>query len=558
MPITPTYPGVYVEESGIRRRHAALALVTLKNDGTFDPPTDLRETFPAATDIEAADVGFDNGAAGLPSGVETVQEALDALARINDRVCTFVVAPTPGWESAFERIGDGQDAYVCFQPGDYTADGPILLRNKGDVTISGSGLGTRIRVPTAESVFVFDNCQNVLVRDLYAESGAAGSGGALKHLNGTLNFTQCGGSVTIEGVEARCADGAARAASCIRVEHTPKCRIQRCNLEVGHQQTGLILNHVWRHAQVEGNTVWSRWKPPEFAVPRLLESSKPYRTRLRRMLISHARPGDQAHPITHQESSRGPVTVAYGGQRVTFRTPTGIAGEWARLVNRQPPRSLVGANALLRHLEHLADRVLLKDAAIMGAHPIFKDWYDRTIVAWDPPIMAQGVVVVGHTYVVNVLDNQIGGAAQGIHLGPTMFGKVTLANNLVSVLLPASEMASERHGIFVGDCHADLSIGNNGVSVQRGYGAADAPADGIRVYGRLGEMATVRQNHLVGFTNGVFVRPLNPASLARPGWLVADNVASGASPSGRAVVKVLDPLNPSGSPPRVRTKDNLP
>lgn len=70
-------------------------------------------------------------------------------------------------------------------------------------------------------------------------------------------------------------------------------------------------------------------------------------------------------------------------------------------------------------------------------------------------------------------------------------------------------------------------------------------------------MVTVRQNHLIHFTNGVFVRPLNGPS-TKPGWPVADNLASGLAPPGRAVVKVVDPLNPAGAPARVRTRDNLP
>lgn len=545
---------------GMRRRHAALALVTLKSDGTFDPPTDLRRTFPAATDIAAEDVSFDNAAAGLPSGTETVQEALDALARINDRVCTFVVAPTPGWESAFEQIGDHEDAYVCFQPGNYTLEQPIKLHSKGNLTISGSGWGTRIEAPTSESVFSFNDCRSVLVRDLQVLSGAAGSQGNLERLNGTLDFLGCD-YVAVEGVEIWCADGITRAASCVRVDAAWTCRVRHCKLSVGHQQVGILLNHIWRHAHIEGNTVSSREiKNPAFSLPKLIEGDKGYRARLRRMLISHARAGDQPHPIGHQESSRSPVTVTFGGHKISFRTPAGgVAGEWSRLVNRFPPPTVTDARVLLRHLEGLADRILLKDAAIMNVHTPFKNWYDQTILGWDPPVMAQGVVIVGSinsVASVNVLDNQIGGAVQGIHLGPTLSGKATLANNLISVLLPASEMASERHGVFVGNCYANLSVENNQVSVQRGPGASDVPIDGIRLYGYLGDMMTVRQNHLVGFTIGVFVRPLNgPAT--KPGWLVADNLASGPAPPGRVVVKVLDP-HPPGTPSRVRTRDNLP
>lgn len=558
----PPDPGpTYRPPRGVRRRYAALALVTLKSDGTFDPPTDLRQTFPAATDIAAEDVSFDNTTAGLPSGTGNVQEALDALARINDRFCTFVVAPTPGWETAFDRIGDGQDAYVCFQTGDYTANGPIVLRNKGNVTISGGGLGTRIETPTSESVFVFENCQNVLVRDLHVESGAAGSQGNLEGLNGTLSFFGCD-SVAVEGVGVQCAHAATKAASGIRVDGAWTCRVQHCNLSVGHQQVGILLKDVQTRIQVVDNTVWSRGnKPPEFSLPKLIEGDKGYRSRLRRILISHARAGDLPHPIGHQESSRVPVTVAYGGQRISFRTPAEVTGEWSRLVNRLPPQTTGSANGLLRHLEGLADRILLKEAAIVNAHPPFRSWHDQTIAHSDAPIMAQGVVIVGDSSsVVNVLDNHIGATVQGIHLGPMLVGgKVSLTNNFVYVWLLASEMASERHGIFVGDCNnANLSIENNEVVVDRQSSTIDTPIDGIRIYGHLGIMVTVRQNHLRHFTNGIFIRPSNAPSSTKPGWLVADNLVSGVAPPGRTTVKIIDPLNPAGAPPRVRTRDNLP
>ena len=68
---------------GIRHHYAPLAVVSF--DGAIflpvDPP-DCRKFFPALTSIAASDVSFDDAACDL-GGVETVQDAIDALCRVN-------------------------------------------------------------------------------------------------------------------------------------------------------------------------------------------------------------------------------------------------------------------------------------------------------------------------------------------------------------------------------------------------------------------------------------------------------------------------------------------
>lgn len=201
---------------GIHHHYCPLALVDF--DGSkFSLNSDCRHLFPPLTDITAGDVRFDNNICQLPNA-ETVQDALNGLCQQRGGGCTLVVTPGSGWEAIFDRIADEQDARVCFHVGEYLLDEPITLANKGHLTICGCGAGTRIIASKAETVFEFEGCKSVVVRDLYAKSGVTGSGkgGQLKHLNGTLTFSACP-KVTVENVELKCGAGAERAASCISV-----------------------------------------------------------------------------------------------------------------------------------------------------------------------------------------------------------------------------------------------------------------------------------------------------------------------------------------------------
>ncbi len=64
-------------------RHSAGRLAVISVSGPTMSVTDCRDEFPALTALTADDVTVDNGVCSLP-GVETVQDAIDALCRAND------------------------------------------------------------------------------------------------------------------------------------------------------------------------------------------------------------------------------------------------------------------------------------------------------------------------------------------------------------------------------------------------------------------------------------------------------------------------------------------
>ena len=61
--------------------------------------------------------------------------------------------------------------------------------------------------------------------------------------------------------------------------------------------------------------------------------------------------------------------------------------------------------------------------------------------------------------------------------------------------------------------------------------ARPTPVEGVRVHGELGPFMVVRQSHLRGFTVGVRVTPLNQPTPKDRVWLVAETMATGASPA---------------------------
>ena len=119
---------------------------------------------------------------------------------------------------------------------------------------------------------------------------------------------------------------------------------------------------------------------------------------------------------------------------------------------------------------------------------------------------------------------------QGIHLGvshqgsaiepPDKAGTVSINSNNIEVdIVP--EATRDRHGIFVGNCDS-LILENNYIKIRRLYEMKNIDVEAIRIYGYLGRMMIVRQNHLVNVTTGIYVRPLKTEGKSL--WIVSYNM----------------------------------
>ncbi|HUW66948.1 MAG TPA: DUF6519 domain-containing protein [Candidatus Nanoarchaeia archaeon] len=548
---------------GIEHKYCSLAILNYE-DPKWKLVKDCRQLFPPLTDITADDVSFDNSLCHLPN-VETVQEALNNLCKRYVGGCTLTAVPGTGWEAVFNSIKDGQDARVCFGVGEYLLDETVILKNKGHLTISGCGAGTRIIAPEAEMVFMFEACKSVTVQDLYIESGVAGSGQdkQLIYLNGTLTFCACP-KVSVDKVELKCAAGARRAASCInvrdaavydrsfvggRVEPIASVRINSCDLHVGHQQVGILLVNVLR-VLVGNNILKVSKKPGSLTLPVLLQNRE-YRSAVRTLMIHEPVLGEPENDDVFLASDT--VGISGGKGYVWFKTDTSLTGVWGEWIKRNPPRGVQNDRDLLFHLMKIADNVLLNQGKLVSTDgSVFSDfgnWYGQLRDS-NPAAGSQGIVVAGSiARDIHILNNKIWGVLQGIHIGvshraetsgaPDMAGTVHIRGNNIGILL--SPVVRDRHGIFVGNCDS-LIVQDNYARVKRSPVTSKVSIDGIRIQGHLGRMMIVRQNHLVGSTVGIRVIPLS-GDEGKPQWIVTDNVAPN---SENAVL----------APPKVRGRDD--
>lgn len=480
------------------------------------------------------------------ASIITVQDALNKLCQDHQGKCTHVIGPREGWEAIFDTIREGQDANICFQVGTYVVTNPIVIKNKGHVRISGSGSGTRIKIPTGETIFEFEDCKSVVVKDLYGESGVAGSDREKKldSLNGTLNFCACP-KVTVSNVELNCAAGPERAASCVSVRDAAdypnenskpveSVHIHNCDLHIGLMQVGILLINV-RSAHIEDN-VLNVSNPESLSLPALLQNKR-YRSAIRSLMIPAAHLGQ---PENDDVFLGGDVVGVKAGKGfVWFKPDPELVSAWENWFRISEPKGVQNDRDLLLHLIHVADRVLLNNG-ILHANDIryegFKNWYDE-LNRLNMDAGSQGIVIGGsNAGDINILNNRIQGVLQGIHVGishrgvnPSTHdtaGVVHIMNNNIDVLLP-SYGTRERHGIFVGNCNS-LIIQNNFASVHRTDLTGKLIIDGIRVHGHIGKMMIIRQNHLVGYTQGIHFWPINDGSGTYQ-WVITDNMAEGST-----------------------------
>ncbi|PZV06766.1 MAG: hypothetical protein DCF32_09075 [Leptolyngbya sp.] len=227
--------------------------------------------------------------------------------------CTYTLTPS-NWEASLTQIANGaNDIHICLQAGNYTLTRPIEIKNKGHIKITGAGLGTRLFSSNAEAALWIENCQSVVVRDLYAQNGSAKSPQSKEHLQGTLSAYNCQ-EVTVENVSLRCVTNSEKTAACITVSPLQigpgnlsttesTVRIQNCNLEPGDRQIGLLLINP-RYAQVDNNRIVAFQSGNPAFQGIVVAGTIAKDVRILNNTIENARQGVHIG-VSQQESSRG-------------------------------------------------------------------------------------------------------------------------------------------------------------------------------------------------------------------------------------------------------------
>lgn len=519
---------------GVERYFARLAMVKAANG--IVTVEDCRPLFPALTEICAEDICYSNQ--GCSNSTATnVQEALDELCHKRDGACTYMAFPGAGWEKVFEKIEAGKDAQVCFQVGDYPLTAPVEIKNKGHLKLSGAGTGTRILAAGAEAALVFEQCQSVTIRDLYASTASFISKPAknTKHLNGVITCVDCD-AVKLSDLVLQCGAAAKEQVTCITVRNKAEApavvTIRDCTLHTGHYQQGILLVNAG-NAVIQGNRLTTHGSSNTIKKEALL-SDKLYLSTARSALISKA----NVKGLT-AGAGMSVVTLTASGQTVSFLTSSSLKNDWNRLLAQNPAGNISSSNDLLTHVKKLADKVLIdKDFAENVAS--FRA-LRRAILVQTQAVATRGITIGGSVAVeVKVLDNHIENALAGIHAGLSHHAErnvhdrarsVIIAGNTIQTVLPRDAGRLERHGIFAGNSRI-LSVENNHLFIQRLAGAEKIPLEGIKVWGVLGERMMISNNVVASadelkknsFTTGILVHPLGRKTNLQQ-WLVMYNVA---------------------------------
>ncbi|OPY54264.1 MAG: hypothetical protein A4E49_01083 [Methanosaeta sp. PtaU1.Bin112] len=538
---------------GIEHHYCNLAVISY--DGSklsVLPDYDCRIIFPPLTGIKASDVSF-NGS--------TVQSALEELNKRAECSCVLSIKPGWGWEKALAGIEDKKDAWICFGVGLYPLKRTVNLRNKGNIKIVGSGPGTKIVIQSAESALNFESCESVTIKDLYAESGVAGSWykDNLSHLNGTVTFSACP-KVMLESVGLKCKTGAERAATCITVRDATGykrswrrtnpdkqivskpvefVRISNCDLEVGHQQSGILLINAKR-CQVEGNLIRAAARTDRQTFESLLQNPR-YRSSVRSLLINHSQMIKQVKDMVPEEGNKADtskekrendlVSVSISDYSISFQTHPSLLSSWNSWFKLDRPLGVQSSRDLMLHMIRVADRVLLNGGVLKKNDSVFqgfKSFYDDLRSA-DVDTARQGIVVGGRSAEeVSIRNNCINDVHQGIHIGfgqgqgvasQTTGGIVRISDNNIRIILsPASR---GREGIFVGSFDS-LFLENNYIEVKKFRATEYLHIDGIKVRGYLGKMAVVRCNCILQANTAVVFKNLNKIG-GKPLHIIADN-----------------------------------
>jgi hypothetical protein len=545
---------------GVPHYYCPLALAEFNGSIFTSLKSDCRRPFPPLTDITASDVTFNNNNC-LPelAAAKTVQDALNALCHGKGSECTLLIEEGANLVSKFNEIADGQDAQICFQVGTFELAEPLVLRNKGHIKITGGGAGTRIIARNSEAALVFDSCKSVLIRDIYAETGRTGSerDGETDMLNGTLTFLNCG-DVNVEHTTLRCGENWRRAATCITVrndvENARYARIRKCDLTAGHMQIAILLINLLR-AHVEDNRIQVHKKSKRWNFLNLIKERR-YRYRIGRLLINRQDIEVEEEEVVDDKDkdkdtgggkklrveTTDRITLRSGDEEFSFRTDKMVVKELQTHLEDGLSDNIGSQRELIRYVVDKIDE-LLTDAPLRESILTVRDWFDE-IVIQNPAVLSKGIVVGGEVARdIRILNNTVQDVMRGIHIGlsnnrtrnarsPLSAGTVTVAGNTIEAIM--SPLSVARGGIFSGNCDT-LRITDNFIRLRRFSRTKRMHAEGVRVYGHLGHMMIVSENHLLDCTIGVYVKFLNLDTGARKfQWRVYSNMA----PNARLAVKV--------------------
>jgi hypothetical protein len=523
---------------GVRRWFAPLALIQWK--------------------LGNPDIPLPGPVEGKRVGLELLHDCRPVFAPLTELFgdCAVVVKPGPLWWSRIQRyVAAAEHVHLCFAPGVYPIDKPLVIADKASVKITGAGPGTLLTA-SGETALQLLRCKSVIVRDLAASAAKVLSGPVQgrPRINGALTITDCA-RVEVTGVTASCGSGLVRSAACVAINHLlnqeviphPAVRVSGCDFRPGDGQIGLIVLNPSR-ATIADNTVAVN---PDAVAPSIgtVLSALPLRASLEVSLLSGIQFRDPDSPDSPDASVDGPTHLVDPSQPIgdgAIKMPiTGRVVAWfysdvsakvwklAIGIRPFPSNQEPTHRDVRRYLRKMARDIVLGHGRLDG-HNISEaiNWFALATESLRPAA-AQGIVVAGMgAEDVRVTGNTVRDATQGIHVGVShvstdpehpydRISRVFVDRNQIDLVIRADRVR-ERHGVFVGNAD-NATIGDNQVFVARvGLGVVQY-LEGVRLYGLLGPKAVIRDNYLSWFRVGVRFMISEAYYQSSPMWRVANN-----------------------------------
>jgi hypothetical protein len=436
--------------------------------------------------------------------------------------CTVTARPGDDLQSAVESLPPG-GGELCLAAGVYDLAAPLKITGRERVVVSGRGPATILRALRTETAVILTQCRDVTVRDLRAEAGAATEGRPQHGINGALTFEDCTG-VRVLDCQLACPDAPGRAQACVTVRQTEgglagpgvDVQIERNRLEAGAWQVGALVLDAER-ATLSRNEV---------------RLSAPGELDFRHMRF--LAPEIAADLVGRQESGRRGSIVRFSDD-VSIRMPAGspelatVKAAADAFVARGRP--VEPQRAVASFLERLGR----SGAELRTTVPAESTDQLRAIAA-SLRSVGEGLVVGGRrATTVQVLDNVVEDALQGIHLGISdprtgereTAGEVIVSRNVIRLNVPAG-WQRERAAVYVANARSTTIVDTMATLTGIGREDGGSEVEGIRVRGRLGPFLLVRGSSLRGFIVGVRVQPTLAEDMS-PMWLVAETMAVGGA-----------------------------
>jgi hypothetical protein len=338
-----------------------------------------------ATLARAAETSYDPANTPALAGTNTVQEAIEALAGLQQIGCTtYIVREGEDWVSVLEGLRPDENAAICFARGVYQTSRTVRMKGFGHIRVSGVGPTTvQIIANRVEAALAFEDCKSVSVSGLEI---ATPDGNSVipatddTHRLGTLDIGHCP-EVEVRDCLLRCGGGTSPQRSCLSVRGwsetlgsfraTQSVRVTGNTFSVGNLQEAVVVTDAV-DVEISDNRFSVRPRRSGSISIDARLSDKVWLASMTKALV--------VRPVKGKVSAGGGFKQIVGRQwRMTFDSPV-PQKDWDELVAKNPPSSseLASEAAFGRYATALIEKVS-DEPTIM---PVFEKQLDRVRTAF--------------------------------------------------------------------------------------------------------------------------------------------------------------------------------